>query len=75
MARPKTTLDQPRAFLALSNPPGECAAMPPRRTMTKPEVKAFLEALALARPDPQTELAYTDAYTLLVAVALSAQGD
>ena len=47
--------------------------MPPRRTMTKPEVKAFLEALALARPDPQTELAYTDAYTLLVAVALSAQ--
>ena len=47
--------------------------MPSRRTMTKPEVKSFLEALARDRPDPQTELAYTDAYTLLVAVALSAQ--
>jgi endonuclease-3 len=47
--------------------------MAARRTMTKAEVRAFMEALARARPDPQTELAYTDAYTLLVAVALSAQ--
>ncbi len=51
--------------------------MPPpaaaRRTMTKTEVRAFMEALARDRPDPRTELAYADAYTLLVAVALSAQ--
>ncbi len=44
-----------------------------RRTMTKAEVRAFMEALARDRPDPRTELAYADAYTLLVAVALSAQ--
>lgn len=34
---------------------------------------ALLERLAADNPDPVTELAYTNAYTLLVAVALSAQ--
>lgn len=43
------------------------------RPMTKAAVRAFLEALARERPNAETELAYTDAYTLLVAVALSAQ--
>ena len=47
--------------------------MPQRRIMTKAEVRAFLDALARDRPDPRTELAYRDPYTLLVAVALSAQ--
>ena len=37
------------------------------------DVARFLEALAAATPDPRTELAYTDPFTLLVAVVLSAQ--
>ncbi len=51
---------------------------PPRkprlaRAMPKADVRAFIEALAEARPDAETELVFTDAYTLLVAVVLSAQ--
>ena len=41
--------------------------------MPKADVALFLAALAAANPDPESELAYTDAYTLLVAVVLSAQ--
>ena len=37
------------------------------------DVRHFLEALAAATPDPRTELAYADPFTLLVAVVLSAQ--
>jgi endonuclease-3 len=37
------------------------------------DVRAFVEALARANPAPRTELDYTDAYTLLVSVVLSAQ--
>src|SRR5580698_7557078 len=43
------------------------------RAMTRDEVRGFLEALAKANPDPRSELSYTDPYTLLVAVVLSAQ--
>jgi endonuclease-3 len=41
--------------------------------MTRQDVRAFLEAIARERPNAETELAFTDAYTLLVAVVLSAQ--
>jgi endonuclease-3 len=41
--------------------------------MTRTEVRGFLEALANANPDPQSELVYTDPFTLLVSVVLSAQ--
>ena len=41
--------------------------------MTRAAVRSFIEALASARPDAETELAFSDAYTLLVAVVLSAQ--
>ncbi len=41
--------------------------------MTRPALRAFLEALAAAYPDAETELEFTDAFTLLVAVVLSAQ--
>jgi endonuclease-3 len=41
--------------------------------MPKADVRAFIEALAKARPDAESELVFTDAYTLLVAVVLSAQ--
>lgn len=41
--------------------------------MSPAAVEALFEALAEARPDPRTELAYRDPFTLLVAVVLSAQ--
>ena len=41
--------------------------------MTRLQVRGFLEALALANPDPKSDLVYTTAFTLLVAVVLSAQ--
>ena len=41
--------------------------------MTLAQVQGFIEALAKAYPDAASELAFTDAYTLLVAVVLSAQ--
>jgi endonuclease III len=41
--------------------------------MSLDDVRRFLEALAKANPNPRSELEYIDPYTLLVAVALSAQ--
>jgi endonuclease III len=41
--------------------------------MTLAEVRGFLEALARANPEPRSELDYTDPFTLLVSVVLSAQ--
>ena len=41
--------------------------------MKKADIVEFYRRLAEADPHPQTELAYTNPYTLLVAVALSAQ--
>jgi endonuclease-3 len=49
------------------------AAKPSRAAMPKADVRSFLEAIARERPNAETELAFTDAYTLLVAVVLSAQ--
>lgn len=43
------------------------------RKMTKAEVHAFIAALAAEKPEPQTELLYTDPFSLLVSVVLSAQ--
>ena len=43
------------------------------RPLSKRAVFALFERLAADNPSPETELAYTNAYTLLVAVALSAQ--
>lgn len=40
---------------------------------TKAELQALFDALAKVYPEPKTELEYTNTYTLLVAVALSAQ--
>lgn len=41
--------------------------------MTLAQARAFIEALAQARPTPRTELAYGTDFQLLVAVVLSAQ--
>jgi endonuclease-3 len=37
------------------------------------DVRVFIEAIAADHPEPRSELAFTDPYTLLVAVVLSAQ--
>jgi len=47
--------------------------LPRRGVMSRADVRAFLEAIARERPNAETELAFSDAYTLLVAVVLSAQ--
>jgi len=50
------------------------AAKPRRaRLMSKEQAGQFVAALAAANPTPETELAHTDAFELLVAVVLSAQ--
>ena len=41
--------------------------------MTKDEIEEFFRRLSAANPSPRTELAYTNVYTLLVAVVMSAQ--
>ena len=43
------------------------------RPMTKAEIAQFIAALGQANPEGQTELAFENAYTLLVSVVLSAQ--
>lgn len=43
------------------------------RLMTTVEIEGFLKALSQKNPHPQGELYWTNPYTLLVAVALSAQ--
>ena len=47
----------------------------PRKTrpMTRDQVRGFLTVLRAENPAPETELKYHDPFTLLVAVALSAQ--
>jgi endonuclease III len=45
----------------------------PRSKLKVAEIASLYAQLALERPDPRTELDYVDAYTLVVAVALSAQ--
>jgi len=45
----------------------------PTPAMTPDAVRHFMDALAAANPDPRSELSYTDPFTLLVAVVLSAQ--
>lgn len=48
---------------------------PAKKSASKKKIDAteFFKRLAKARPDPRTELDYTNPYTLLVAVVLSAQ--
>lgn len=52
--------------------PKEAATQAPRDMKPK-EIKVFLQDLAQAWPDAETELLYSTPYTLLVAVVLSAQ--
>ena len=55
--------------------PDHGSARAPRRArlMARDQAEAFLRALAQGNPAPETELLYTDHFSLLVAVVLSAQ--
>lgn len=53
--------------------PAKRAGPMPAPAMSAAEVRGFLTALAAVTPDPRSELHYTDPFTLLVAVVLSAQ--
>ena len=44
-----------------------------RSRLTRAEIETLYASLAAERPDPRTELEYRDPFTLVVAVALSAQ--
>ncbi|MEL6258446.1 MAG: endonuclease III, partial [Pseudomonadota bacterium] len=57
------------------NPRARTKAAKPANKRAFPRAKAaeLFETLAKDRPDPKTELDFTDPYTLVVAVALSAQ--
>ena len=52
---------------------GTAAAPRRARRMNAEQAAAFIRALAVANPAPETELLYRDPFTLLVAVVLSAQ--
>ena len=56
-------------------PPLHGTAEAPRRAraMSRDQVDHFIRALAQVNPAPETELLYTDSFSLLVAVVLSAQ--
>jgi endonuclease-3 len=49
------------------------AAATPRPLLTLAEIEALFGRFRAARPEPKSELEYTNPYTLLVAVVLSAQ--
>lgn len=53
--------------------PAAKAARKRQSPLSKAEAAVLFARLAAARPDPRTELDYADAFTLLVAVVLSAQ--
>jgi len=45
----------------------------PTKKLSKQDIETLFERLSSQQPEPQTELNYTSTYTLVVAVALSAQ--
>lgn len=72
-----TTRATPRARPARATPTasrhGSAEAPRRARKMSAAQAAAFVRTLAAHNPAPRTELNYTSPYTLLVAVALSAQ--
>lgn len=61
--------------MARTSPSPHGTAEKPRRArmMNRDQAAAFVKALAAGNPAPETELLYSDAFSLLVAVVLSAQ--
>lgn len=65
--------DIPVAMPALPAKPKKKPAKRAPRGLSREQAHDLMARLAQDRPDPKTELDYTNPYTLLVAVALSAQ--
>jgi endonuclease-3 len=57
----------------MSKPPAKRRAAPRKSPAERARIEALLERFEAAESDPRTELSYTSPYTLLAAVALSAQ--
>ena len=72
---PKGSAKPPARKPARAAKPLHGSATAPRRAraMNAAQAADFLRALAVANPAPETELHYSDPFTLLVAVVLSAQ--
>jgi endonuclease III len=58
---------------AASRPAARRAASASRSKLSRAAIATVFERLAADRPEPRTELAYTNPFTLIVAVLLSAQ--
>ena len=69
-ARPASA---PRTRAAKAPLHGSAAAPRRARLMARDQAAAFVAAIARHNPEPETELAYGDPFSLLVAVVLSAQ--
>ncbi len=63
----------PRASPAKTPLHGTAAAPRRARLMSRDQAAAFIAAIAQHNPAPETELLYTDPFSLLVAVVMSAQ--
>lgn len=63
----------PHSMPDTEKPKKKAAATRPRSKFTRAKAAALYAALAEDRPDPRTELEFVNPFTLLVAVALSAQ--
>ncbi|MFM8818981.1 MAG: endonuclease III [Phenylobacterium sp.] len=57
----------------MAEPPAKRRAAPRRSPVERARIQALFERFEAAESDPRTELSYTSPYTLLAAVALSAQ--
>ena len=70
-----SAIGRPAASEAGPTPAATVTKSKPRigRPMPRADAQRFIEALALANPNAESELTYTDPFTLLVAVVLSAQ--
>ena len=68
MARPKSQI-----IAAPQRAPKRPSPPPPVSLYSPEEVREIFRRLAVQRPDPRSELEYANAFTLLVAVVLSAQ--
>lgn len=73
MPRVPTSAKAPKTGTPAKKKARKPGRRPPRSKLKPAEIDALFEALALERPVPRGELNYVNAYTLLVAVVLSAQ--
>lgn len=71
MTKPKTK-NKPAAKSANSKPSSKRKPMP-RSPYTKEEIKEMFRRFSIQRPEPKGELEHVNPFTLVVAVALSAQ--